>query len=356
MKILHLPHNTSSQVSVTVQALRALGQDARGLVQKHTMLQDCEGLETMEWTGRPPPLRRLARGIRWRARLIRATAWADVIHWNTGSSTWKGLDLRIAALLNKPRLVEFWGEELRDPALASRDNPFVARMYESNPELRHDRSRRNQQLFRKHGFACLIPGTELQDYLDPGIYPEHFSTRQRVRLAAFEPQYPQIDQKRPLVVHAPSSKARKGTEAVLAAVGQLRKICEFEFHLIHQLPRHEALNLVRHCDVFLDQFTIGAEGLASIEAMAFGKPVVCFIKPSLWSRYPPEFPIVTADQNQLTQVMEALLLDAGKRHEIGRRSRQYVETYHDSRVVAAGLMKVYEALLARAKPGGPGFR
>jgi len=51
--------------------------------------------------------------------------------------------------------------------------------------------------------------------------------------------------------------------------------------LIDGVPYSQALGIVRGYDIFLDQFVIGdGYGIAAIEAMALGKPVVCHIKPS----------------------------------------------------------------------------
>ena len=101
----------------------------------------------------------------------------------------------------------------------------------------------------------------------------------------------------------PSRKAIKGTDAVLRAVDELRNSHVFEFRLVHGIKRSEALKAVQECDVFLDQFVIGAEGFASLEAMAYGKPAVCYIKPSLASKYPPGCPIVRASQDDLARVL-----------------------------------------------------
>src|SRR5262249_21623277 len=100
-------------------------------------------------------------------------------------------------------------------------------------------------------------------------------------------------------------------------------------------------------DLFLDQFTVGAEGLAALEAMALGKPVVCFIKSSLQPRYPSDFPIVIADPEDLADVIAPLIKDGGKRLELGRQSRNYVETQHDARKLAAQLIEIYKDLSLR---------
>jgi hypothetical protein len=349
MKVLHLPFNTASQASITVRAQRALGVEARGLVRNFSSIQDHSGIETMDWFGKPNPAGRLLRGIRWRLKMTRAMAWADVLHWHWGDTTWRGMDLRLAAWLRKPRLVEFWGDDLRDPETASRDNPFIARMYKQNPALAGCRSKPAQRLFQRHGFECLLPGVELCDYLEAGVFAGYYQTRQRLPLENFTPRFPNPHKPRPLLVHAPSAKSKKGTEAVLSALDKLAKTHPFDFKLLHQMPRSQALQTVAGCDVFLDQFTIGAEGLAALEAMALGKPVVCFIKPSLRARYPDSLPIVIADQNSLAETVADLLADGQRRHELGVRSRRYVEEYHDARHIAAELIDIYKELQSRTR-------
>src|SRR5579859_2016172 len=227
MKVLHLPYNIASQISITVRALRFAGLEARGLARKVSPIQDDSEIETVPWFGRPKPFPRLWRGVRWRLKLIRAMAWADVVHWHWGDSTWGGTDLRIAARLRKPRLVEFWGDDLRDPKVASADNPFVARMYQLHPDLANQRNTAVQKMFGHRGFQALIPGYELADYLDPEIFPGYYQTRAGLMLEDYTPRLPDPLKTRPLLVHAPSNKCKKGTEVVQEVLSQLRSSCDF---------------------------------------------------------------------------------------------------------------------------------
>jgi glycosyltransferase involved in cell wall biosynthesis len=109
------------------------------------------------------------------------------------------------------------------------------------------------------------------------------------------------------------------------------------------------LELVAQCDLFLDQFTIGAEGLAAHEAMALGKPVLCYIKPSVRARYSDDLPIILADQRNLEETLGAWLNDGAGRHEAGRLGRAYVARHHDAKSVAADLVKIYQELMSRAR-------
>jgi hypothetical protein len=259
------------------------------------------------------------------------------------------LDLRLAQRLGKPGLVEFWGSDIRDPEIARLGNPYYARaesQWGDPPYESRKRSWQNQQRFGQRGFACLMPCPELAPYLRGDLFPEPIRTRSRVALAEYEPQYASARSPRPLVVHAPTAPLMKGTPAVLAAIEALKSRFDFEFRLLGNLPRHEALACLRNCDVLLDQFVVGDHGLISVESMALGKPVVCYLLPSVVAALPPECPIVNANQDNLAEVLAGLLSDGPRREQLGRQGRAYVEQYHDAHKIARQLCGVYERLIA----------
>ena len=119
--------------------------------------------------------------------------------------------------------------------------------------------------------------------------------------------------------------------------------------MIHGVEHSKVLEIVRDCDIMLDQFVLGAHGVAALEAMAFGKPTLCYIKPSFVGRYPNDLPIINANQENLTEVLAGLLEDGQKRYEIGCRSRAYVEKYHDAHKIARDLVVIYQDLLEKVR-------
>ncbi|MHC4643140.1 MAG: glycosyltransferase [Planctomycetota bacterium] len=350
MKVLHLPVNTASQMSVTVRALRDIGIDARGIVFNNLPEQCGAGLEVFS----PSPIRRhpvckkLYR-IPFAFKVLSAIRWADVIHWHFRSRAIpKDLDLKFIAFLNKARIVEFWGTDIRIPEIASADNPYMAKMYEDHPELAdgaREKSLKAQSRFARYGFKCLLPGVGMESFIEKSLFPSPYRTAQRILLSEFDPSYPDPQKPRPMIVHAPSHKAKKGTKAVLQTIEHLKHKYEFDFELLHAVNHSKAIEILHNCDIMVDQFFAGCYGLAALEAMAFGKPTVCYIKPSLASKYPDDLPIVNANQENLTEVIESLLVDGQRRYEIGRRSRAYVEKYHDAHKIARDLVVVYEELL-----------
>jgi len=48
MRVLHLPTNIASQISVTVRALRDVGVEARGILWRNAPITDAVGIETFD--------------------------------------------------------------------------------------------------------------------------------------------------------------------------------------------------------------------------------------------------------------------------------------------------------------------
>jgi glycosyltransferase involved in cell wall biosynthesis len=286
--------------------------------------------------------------LAWLKAFKSAVEWADVIHWHFGWGTAPcEVDLKYIASLKKACVVEFWGSDIRIPELASKDNPYFDRMLkeDENYKISHKLSRERQKRFMAHGFACLVPGPELLDYIQPDLFPSPYRGDVALITSEFTPAYPDPNRAKPVIVHTPSHKARKGTTAVLNTINYLSSRFDFEFKLMHNVSRDESLSMVRDCDIMLDQFVIGSYGTAALEAMAFGKPTVCYIKDSLLPRLPSDFPIINANQDNLASTVEKLIVDGWRRHEIGRQSRAYVEKHHDAYLAARRLVDIYQELL-----------
>ena len=93
-----------------------------------------------------------------------------------------------------------------------------------------------------------------------------------IDVKAIEPS-PPTDRARPVILHAPSSRRRKGTEEVIAACAGL----DADLLLVEGLHHDEAFERYREADIVVDQLNAGWYGLFAIECMALGKPVVTFL-------------------------------------------------------------------------------
>jgi hypothetical protein len=163
-------------------------------------------------------------------------------------------------------------------------------------------------------------------------------------LAAVAP-VPPSDRARPVIVHAPSSRRRKGTEHVVAACDGL----DADLQIVEGLHHDEALARYREADIVVDQLNAGWYGLFAIECMALGKPVVTFLHDEAVRRTEEAFgvsvPVVSASAETLRERLRPLVADAAERRRIGAASRAYVERVHDVERIADRLLDLYSRLL-----------
>ncbi len=109
--------------------------------------------------------------------------------------------------------------------------------------------------------------------------------------------------------------------------------------------RAELFNRIAAADVVIDQFRMGAIGLAALEAMAVGRPVIAYCNQD-WARcaYGQEIPVINcADAGQVCEQLTQLT--AGSAAARGIVARAWVREYHGETRVVGELRRVYAALI-----------
>jgi Glycosyl transferases group 1 len=146
------------------------------------------------------------------------------------------------------------------------------------------------------------------------------------------------------IVHAPTKRAAKGTEAVIAACEQL----PVELDLVENVRHDKAVERYRQADIVVDQLKVGWYGVFAIEGMALGKPVVTYLHDEAVERteqaYGVKVPIVSATAETLVERLRPLVASAEERRRIGEAGRAYVEKVHDAEKGADQLIEIYECL------------
>jgi glycosyltransferase involved in cell wall biosynthesis len=351
MKVLHCPVNVGSRTSHTVRALREKGIDAVGLIYSNFTEQSPEGLEVIH----PSNSKRFSINwafskVKWLYYFIKYLNWCDIIHWYFGASTMPyNIDIKIVQCTNKPAIVEWQGSDIRIPEVEEFDNRYFSSAFHNGYEYENFESKEKaigtQKRFKNAGFNCIAPIGMMQ-YVQKDIFPLAKTVPRRLILKDYQPNYPSPGKFRPLIVHCPTAPIAKGTNAVIRAINVLKRKYDFEFLLLKDINRKELLTKIRKADIVLDQFVLGDFGMVSLEAMSFGKPVICFIKPSLISLYPIELPIINANQDNLISKLEMLLNDGNARYEIGLQGREYVEKNHNALNIADKIIEIYKEILS----------
>ncbi len=161
---------------------------------------------------------------------------------------------------------------------------------------------------------------------------------------------PEVDDGVVTVVHAPNHRHYKGTRFLEAAIAELQaEGVAIELVVVEGLANDEARKVFERADIVADQFLLGAYALFAIEAMALGKPVMCFLNDRFRPFHPEwdECPIVSADPDTLPAELRALALDPERRRELGALGPGYVERHHSLTAVGASLDRVHRALWER---------
>lgn len=159
---------------------------------------------------------------------------------------------------------------------------------------------------------------------------------------------PLIKKEKIRVMHAPTHRGFKGSDYILEALNKLiEEGYPLEIDLVEGVTHEQLKNRYLQCDIFIDQILAGWYGTASIEAMAMGRPVICFIRDNYFKEidYGPNIPIISADPDSIYEVLKNTIgFSFEKLQEIGVSSRLFVEEIHDVKKVAKKLIKEYRIL------------
>ncbi|HUQ23940.1 MAG TPA: glycosyltransferase family 4 protein [Gaiellaceae bacterium] len=310
LRVTLCPVNTAGVPWTNTQALRRRGVDARLVVFERYQLHP-EADESLDIPGSTPLLGRQARQWAALARLLPST---DVFHFHFGLTLVpQSLQFPILLAARKKSVMHYLGSDIRGKTPA---------------QLAYGR-KAGAQVVGSYDAIRWVPEAEV---IPPGI-----------DLARIQPS-PPSDRARPLIVHAPSSRRRKGTEHVVAAVDGL----DADLELVEGLHHDEAFERYRAADIVVDQLNAGWYGLFAIEAMALGKPVVTFLHEAAVRRTEGAFdtrvPIVSATAETLREALRPLVADTARRRELGAASRGYVERVHDLETVTDRLLHLYARL------------
>jgi glycosyltransferase involved in cell wall biosynthesis len=309
LRVVHCPVNMGSIGWTNVQMLRRKGVDARLVLFEPRRLRPYEVDIVLN---RPNGfVRRQLVQFRALARLLPDT---DVFHFYFGLTLVpKSVQFPILKAFRKKSVFHFLGSDIR------RKTP---------EELAYGR-RANAQIVGSYDALRWVPEAE--------VVPVGLD------LAKYQPVPPAANL-RVRVVHATTSRAKKGTEAVIAACERLGA----DLDVVENVRHDEALERYRRADIVVDQFNAGWYGVFAIEGMALGKPVVGYLRDEPREQteraFGIEVPIVSTTKETLAERLQPLVESAEERERIGAASRAYAERVHDGEKIADRLIEIYGRL------------
>jgi hypothetical protein len=310
LRVLHCPVNTAGIPWANSQALRRRGVKSDLLVFNRYKLHPEADISLDRKGG-------LVRQqqAQWRA-FLKLLPRYDVFHfYSSVTLVPKSVQFRILHALGKRGVYQYLGSDIRGKTREQLAYGLAA----------------DAEIVSSYDAIRWVPHA---DVVLPGI-----------EVSQIEPA-PPSDRKRPIVLHAPSSRKRKGTEHIVAAVEGL----DAELRVVEGLTHDEAFELYREADIVVDQLNAGWYGVFAIECLALGKPVVTFLHDEAVRRteeaYGTKVPLVPTTKETLRESLRPLVEDVALRQRIGAASRAYAEQVHDIEKIADQLVTLYERIQA----------
>ena len=156
-----------------------------------------------------------------------------------------------------------------------------------------------------------------------------------------------------VIGHAPTHRITKGTDQIIGAVNRLRVTgYKVRLELIEGLEKAAALKKYQEIDLFIDQIVGGWYGVVSLEVMALGKPIICFVK-GKGLRFVPlqmlrDLPIINADEITLEEkILEVMKMDSVQKGNLAERGIRFLQKWHDPRKIAERVVADYREVLSQ---------
>jgi hypothetical protein len=280
----------------------------------------------------------------WPARLregVAAPSRYDVMHYQFGTSLLEFADAAWARARRRLVLMHYWGSDVRTRAVAERLHPARARIVGSQPTVDERTVLRRLRLASRVCRAALISDLELASYVEPW-FDRVYLVPTPLGMPEPGPEPPPLAGDGPVVFHAPSDAAIKGTREITAVMARLGERGLLRPQTVTGVPHAAVLAELARADVVVDQLNSETPGVLALEAMALGKPVLLEYRPEALAPFARHAPLVRVTAATLEAELEALCGDPARRAELGDAGRRFVAEVHDADRVAAAVERVYE--------------
>jgi glycosyltransferase involved in cell wall biosynthesis len=228
----------------------------------------------------------------------------------------RGIDIPLWKIQNKTVVVHFHGSDIR---------------WKGVPEI-----------YRKFADQIIVSSPDLIKWApENGIW-----LPRAIDIQSIKPCYPNQNNAKITIVHAPTDREIKGTKHVISAVDSVKQDNKtVELKIIEDVSHKEAVEEYKKADIIVDQVNpeYGLYGMFGIEGMALGKPVCAYIKPEV-KNHLPNSPIIQTSPTTLADELSKLISDPYLRNRIGKKGRKFAQSIHSLDAVINQCLGIYDAI------------
>ncbi len=253
-------------------------------------------------------------------------------------------DVRLLKLFGKKTIIIFAGCDIRMPEEVEKYkwNPCSNCIddYKTLVNCNIERKKNDLKIIEKV-FDVIFSPDECAGYIKKKYYSINFPVDFN-HLDKYLISKEAIETSAIIILHAPSNYHVKGTIFIENAIANLKsKYPSIVYKRLHGMPKSEIIKELMNADIVIDQMLVGYYGVLAVEAMALGKPVVCYIRPDLWEKLQNYCPIINADPDNLEETVESLIFNKENLNKIGIKSREYAQEYHSPKKIAEKMLKIF---------------
>lgn len=357
MRILHAPAIVINQQWIISRAQRRLGHVSDFMVfnadQKDLLVKNCDfnfKFSRNDISFRPKRiLKSLKFLIQFSIFFIKALFKYDVFHFHSesfmGSSS--SIDLKILKLLGKKIVFQYWGCDIRLKTISVLSGDYSTcddciRVCKNTRKLRDNLTHLKYADFRVYGGtdtirmvpdAICIPLAVDLDYWRPvDVIPKEHILPDNGGVRVLHP-----------FENAEIRGDQKGTKFIEQSIEELRREgYKIDYVFIQDVPYECMKYYYQQADIIAVQLLMGTLGGVSVEAMAMGKAIICYLNKDAQRLLPKDNPIVNANPKTITDKLRMLVKSAELRDKIGKKSRKYVEKEHDALKLAQKYICLYQ--------------
>jgi len=276
----------------------------------------------------------------------------DIYHFNFAKSLLdfpqKKLDLLDLQFYKGSNFFTFNGSDIRQTV--SRDiNPYTP-FSDGVPEVVHGLLNKHKRLRLKkilnYAEHCFVLNPDLMRFFPEG----RASFLPYIKFVWFEieRQKKNFTKSKVLrIVHAPTNRMVKGSEALIDTINELKKTHPVELVLVENVSYQDALKMYQSADIIVDQMRIGWYGGLALEAMKMGIPVACYINDSDLQFIPEMMKvalkesIININKDNLMERLIELIQNRDLLNTISDNGFDYVQEFHNPDILIKSVIERY---------------
>ncbi|NVK04812.1 MAG: glycosyltransferase [Flavobacteriia bacterium] len=346
MRIFHGLVNYGTQAGMIAKGLREIGVKAKS----HTTFDAYKRQTDFMFADSRKPLNKL---LYYRVLYpILKIFWFfsyDTFHFYYGTSLWKNQkDLPYYKRFGKKVVMHYLGYDVEEYEWSVKNYSItnLSQSFTQDEGRIHDdkiRERRkyeaqflNAEIVCSPQYAPFVPNAQLIPLaIDVDMFKFH--------------PIEHIPEDEPLrLIHVPTSRKKKGTDYLIEAVEELQKEgVQIELDVCEGVTHAELLSRYLQAHVSVVALLGGWYGTAGIESMAMGRPIVTFMRETLFEYSQlssDDIPIINANRDTIKSVLNDLCNNKQQLVKLSHEARAYVEQEHHYLKLAERCKSIYESL------------